>query len=90
MHQEIEELIPILSLKFYEPLQMATIKTAMKEVISRNKVAHSDDSGSRKMSLVSTVSSFDSSRSRDPEDIEAWQKIVAERGVRVKIFGSKL
>lgn len=83
MHRELEELIPILSLKFYKPLQMATIKIAMEEIINRNKIAHSDDSSSRTMSLVSTVSSFDSSRSQDPEDIEAWQKIVAERGKRV-------
>ena len=77
MHKAIEELIPLITLKFYKGLQTATVQAGMREIIKSNRFA-ADDS----KSLVSVLASqsklsLDSSSSGEGEELAAWENIAS-------------
>jgi hypothetical protein len=75
VHQEVEELIPIMSWKFYKPMQISKLQSGVGEIIERNRFGLSDN----KLDLTATPRrSIYSTHSEEPEELREWQRIVAD------------
>ena len=77
VHKAIEELIPLITLKFYKGLQIATVQAGMREIIKGNRFAPGDS-----QSLVSVMASqpklsLDSLSFGEAEELAAWEQIVS-------------